>query len=110
MISNLLVDTGYLITSRTNEGGDLIQEESAQVTCRFREINDLSFQNGRDQLNADAMVWFAAGTSVALGDIFLYGNDYYRIDQMLPARGDSSEVEFIKCGLMRHRGMVQDAS
>jgi hypothetical protein len=105
MIDHLLVDTITKMPSTRDEYGDIIYSSGVQMPCRFREINSLNRAvANKEELDCDALVHFAADASVELGDVFIYGNTYYRVDSMVKARaGGSTAVEFLKCGLLRHR-------
>lgn len=105
MINHLLVDTVTKVTASRNEGGDFVYGATASIPCRFREINDITRGvDGREELDADAMVHVSSDSGVEVGDILAYGSDYYRVDVITKARRlGSTNVEFIKCLLVRHR-------
>jgi len=104
MIGHILVDTITKVNYSRNEGGDFVYSTQETLNCRFREINDLTRANGREEFSCDALVHFAPDTVVKLGDIFEYGDDHYRVSDITKARAlGGSDIKFIKCGLIRHR-------
>jgi len=104
MINHFLIDTISKVAFSRNKFGDYVYISDSDINCRFREINDLTQTNNREEFNCDAMVWFSADETVNLGDLFIYEGVGYKVDQMVKARrGGSTKVEYIKCGLLRHR-------
>lgn len=105
MIENFLVDSITRVSSSRNRFGDIVYGASEVFRCRFREINDLTRSvDGREQLQCDALVHFDSKAGISIGDILVYNGAYYRIDSIVKARrGGSTNIEFIKCGLLRHR-------
>lgn len=104
MIDHWLVDTIYKIGTTRNKYGDLVMGVESAKSCRFREIGSITNQSNREEIDCDAMVWFAGDDTVAKGDIYRYGNDYYRVERITKARrGGHTGIEFIKCDLLSHR-------
>jgi hypothetical protein len=105
MIDHLFVDIVTKITASRNEGGDFVYGAQTDIPCRFREINDITRGvDGREELDADAMVHLPSDCGVVLGDILIYSGEYYRVDTITKARKmGSTNVEFLKCLLLRHR-------
>ena len=104
MIEHWLVDTINKVEFSRNNYGDYVYTSQEAKNCRFREINDLTFPGQREEFDCDAIVHFALSEDVKLGDIYLYGGVAYKVNQMTKARkGGQTQVEFIKCALVRHR-------
>lgn len=105
MIESWLVDTITKITTTRNKWGDTVFGSESDINCRFREITDFNrSSNNREEVDADAMIWFAGNHSVALGDIYEYDGQRYRVDKITKARrGKQTNVEFIKCEVIKHR-------
>lgn len=105
MIGHWLVDIIYKIGTTRNKYGDLVIGAETAKSCRFREISGLNVNRSNiEEINCDAMLWLAGDDTVAKGDIYRYGNDYFRVERITKARrGGSTGVEFIKCDLLSHR-------
>lgn len=105
MIGHWLVDKIYKITTTRNKYGDLVMGAEAGKDCWFREITALVPSTGNaEEIQCDAVVWFAGSDDTKKGDIYRYGNDYYRVTRITKARkGGMTNVEFIKCELISHR-------
>ena len=97
-----LVDSITKMNYSRNADGDIVNSTSEGVSCLFREMNELSYGNNRESLDADAVVWFERDASVGLGDIYIYDGEYYRVNEIIKARR-MGDKQFIKCGLVRHR-------
>ncbi len=92
--------TAVLWTSTRNKFGDYVQGSQTTVSCWFRQIDVLQRgTHGQDQ-DADAMVWFPAGTAVADGQLVTCEGNLYQIERINEARTPfRSGVQFIKCDL-----------
>jgi len=104
MIEHWLVDTIERVVFTRNKYGDYVYQSKETKNCRFREINSLTTPANREEFDCDAVVHFAAAEDVRLGDIYLYDGIAYKVSEIVRARrGGSTNVEFIKCALVRHR-------
>lgn len=107
MIGHLLIDEVTKIATTRNEYGDFVLGESETINCRFREINDITRGvDGREELDADAMIHVATDSSVELNDILSYQGNGYKVTEITKARrGGETGVQFKKCLLTRERGI-----
>lgn len=95
-----LNQTCQLITNTRNRYGDYILSSTASVSCWFRQIDLIQRSSHAEEINADAQVWFAAGTSVEKGQLVLFANIVYQIDKINFARTPfRTGIQFIKCDL-----------
>lgn len=83
-----------------NEWDDRIMGPTATLQCHFRQIDFQTRINHGEQNDADAMVWFAAGTNISLGDTIIFDSVYYQVEKITKAvRLGEDTVQFIKCDL-----------
>lgn len=91
-----------IITTTRNRFGDWVYDVGSSVACHFRE-NTITRRGAQMEINdADAMVWFPAGTDVEVGSVLLFEGKYYEVIEHVNARRLSDDtVQFIKCDLKR---------
>lgn len=100
MLEEYLVQTCQLITATRNEYGDYIEGVTTTLDCRFREISTINRSSHVELADADAMIWFAPDTEIAIGNIILFDGVHYQIERLTNARRlGESETQFIKCDL-----------
>lgn len=103
IIDHVLIQTCEIIQSSVNVYGDQLYTSKASVKCRFRYITNLNRTGGREEIDADAMLWLEADANVSEGTLIKFDNKYYRIERIIKAmKLTSSTIEFLKCELQRH--------
>lgn len=88
------------VTVTRNEWDDRIMGATSTLACHFRQIDVQNRMTHGEENDADAMVWFAAGTDIANGDTIIFDSVYYQIERIVKAvRLGEDIVQFIKCDL-----------
>jgi len=97
-----------IVTTTRDRFGDWVYDSGASVSCYFREINvQREAGAAKDNIHAesndaDAMIWFPAGTAVETGSLIFFDGFYYEVQRETKARRNfQSTVQFIKCDLKR---------
>lgn len=98
MLESYLVQTCEKVIPTRSRYGDYILNTVATLSCRFRFIVTERRASHQEVQNADAMVWFAPDTSIAIGDLLRFDGQYYQVERLNKARKlGSTQVEFLKC-------------
>jgi len=83
-----------------NAWNDRVMGVTSNLSCHFRQIDTQTRVDHGEEYDADAMVWFPAGTSIVDGDTIIFDSVYYQIERIVKAvRLGFDTVEFIKCDL-----------
>jgi hypothetical protein len=106
MISHLLNQTCEIVETTYNKYGEQILSTTAEISCKFREITNLTKSANREDIAADAMLWVEPDASLEKGTIILIDGDYYRVERLVKARRNNGEVQFIKCDLQAHKEVL----
>jgi len=100
MICPPLLQTCFIYsTSGYDDFGRQVLSSGVSSLCHFRYINGLQRNTNNETYQCDAMIWLPSDSTVKEGEIVLFDDKYYRIDQLTVARRFDSEIQFIKCSL-----------
>jgi len=98
MLDDYLVDSCQKVSTTRDDFGQEITGVTESLACRWRDITTVRRGQNTDTSDADSMVWFAAGTVIAKGDILLFEGAYYQIQKLTKAkRLGETAPQFIKC-------------
>lgn len=100
MLAHAMVDECELIGVEQDDFGDMVQESTETLPCRWRNITLVRRGSHQDGSDSDSLVHFQPDAPVYRGAILKYQGEYYKVDAITYAKKIASNtVEFIKCGV-----------
>jgi hypothetical protein len=107
VISHILQQSARVLVTVLNRYGEQDYVSGVNELCRFREI--IGIQNGSNQelVDADAMTWHEATSTVEEGSIMRIDNKFYRVEKVVNARKMGGNIEFKKCYLQKYTDVTE---